>query len=144
MFASASAFARPQQFAHAYHRVGAETAISTASPHQLVALLYQGFQDAIAQARGAMRAGEIERKNRAIKHALSIVDEGLRACLDLESGGQLAKDLHALYGYIELRLTHANLRNDEAVLDECQRLMQPLQDAWNAIGDKVGGQPGRG
>lgn len=143
MFSTASAFASPQQFANAYRRMGAETAISTASPHQLVAMLFQGGIDAIAQARGAMRAGEIERKNRSVKRALAIVDEGLRACLDLEAGGKLARDLHDLYGYIELRLTQGNLRNDESMLEECQRLLQPLRDAWAAIGDQVG-TSGRG
>lgn len=143
MLSTATAYARPNQFASAYQRVGAETAVTSASPHQLVALLYQGFLDAVAQARGAMQGGEVERKNRSVKRALAILDEGLRSCLDLNAGGQLAQDLHALYGYVELRLTQANLRNDEALLDECQRLIQPLRDAWNQIGDQVG-SAGRG
>ena len=42
-------------------------------------------------------------------------------------------DLSDLYAYVCLRLTQANLRNDEAALDECQALMAPLRDAWNAI-----------
>jgi len=61
------------------------------------------------------------------------VDEGLRAGLNLQAGGRLASDLHDLYGYLNLRLTQANLRNDETALDECQRLIQPLRDAWNSI-----------
>lgn len=62
-----------------------------------------------------------------------IVDEGLRACLDLKAGGALAADLQALYAYIGQRLTQANLRNDVAALDECKRLVDPLRDAWLAI-----------
>jgi flagellar protein FliS len=53
------------------------------------------------------------RKGRAIGRAVRIVDEGLRAGLNLEAGGRLASDLHELYGYLNLRLTQANLRNDE-------------------------------
>jgi flagellar protein FliS len=34
---------------------------------------------------------------------------------------------------VSLRLTQANLKSDEAALDECARLMQPLADAWAAI-----------
>ena len=37
----------------------------------------------------------------------------------------LAQDLDDLYGYLTMRLTLANLRHDEAILDECQRLMNP-------------------
>jgi flagellar protein FliS len=36
-----------------------------------------------------------------------------------------------------LRLLQANLRNDEAALDECVRLIAPLRDAWIAIGPQV-------
>jgi flagellar secretion chaperone FliS len=60
-----------------------------------------------------------------------------KACaagLDLKAGGTLARDLHDLYGYLTVRLTLGNLRNDEAALDECQRLIKPLQEAWAAIG----------
>jgi flagellar secretion chaperone FliS len=36
-----------------------------------------------------------------------------------------------------MRLTQANIRNDEAILDECVRLVEPLRQAWQDIGDKV-------
>jgi flagellar secretion chaperone FliS len=76
-------------------------------------------------------------KGRALSRAARIVDEGLRASLDLRDGGALAADLHALYGYLTMRLTAANLRNDEAAIEECQRLLGPLQEAWQAIGPQV-------
>ena len=116
-----------------YQQVGIETRLLGASPHQLVAMLFDGFMEAVAQARGAMRSGDTATKGRAIGRAVRIVDEGLRAGLDLQSGGTLARDLHELYGYLTLRLTVANLRSDEAALDECQRLVRPLQEAWQAI-----------
>lgn len=125
--------ARAQTFAAAYRQVGVQTAVSGADPHRLVALLFDGCLEAIAQARGAMRSGQVETKGRAIGRAARIVDEGLRAALDHRGGGSLAADLDSLYGYLGLRLTQANLRNDEAALDECERLIQPLRDAWQAI-----------
>ena len=48
--------------------------------------------------------------------------------------------INDLYLYVEMRLTQANLRNDESALDECQRLLQPLRDAWMAISSS-GGRP---
>ena len=84
-----------------------------------------------------MRHGQIDVKARAISRAVRIVDEGLRACLDLKAGGALAADLNDLYAYLATRLTLANLRNDEALLDECQRLVTPLRDAWLEIGHRV-------
>jgi flagellar protein FliS len=40
---------------------------------------------------------------------------------------------------VALRLTHANLHNDEAALDECVRLIEPIRSAWAAIGPEVNG-----
>ena len=47
--------------------------------------------------------------------------------------GALAADLDRLYAYVTLRLTQANLKSSEAALDECQRLLQPLREAWMSI-----------
>ncbi|MFN0183653.1 MAG: flagellar export chaperone FliS [Aquabacterium sp.] len=131
---------RAPKFAAMYRQVGAETAVAGASPHRLVGLLFDAYMDALAQARGAMRSGQTEAKGRAVVRAVRIVDEGLRAALNLKDGGPLAADLHALYGYLTVQLTRANLHNDEVALDQCVQLMQPLRDAWAAIGPMV--EPG--
>jgi len=126
--ANPTAFARSHGFANAYARVGVETSVSSASAHKLIELLFNGFMDAIVLARGAMRGGQIEAKGKAISRAARIVEEGLKAGLNMEAGGRLAEDLSLL---------HANLRNDESALDECVRLIGPLRDAWIAIGPQV-------
>jgi flagellar secretion chaperone FliS len=91
----------------------------------------------MARARGAMQQGDIEQKSRAIDNALRIIGEGLRAGLNLKDGGPLARDLNDLYGYIEHRLTLANLRNDSQSLVECSELVKTLADAWREIGPQV-------
>lgn len=116
-----------------YQSVQVDTGVASATPHQLVSMLFEGFIGACSQARGAIQAGNVGLKGRAIGRAVRIIEEGLRAGLNLREGGQLASDLNDLYAYIGLRLTHANLRNDEAAVAECQRLVQPLLDAWKAI-----------
>ena len=128
---------RGQQSAGAYHQVGTLSKVSLASPHGLVTLLFDGFFAAINRARGAMRSGDVAAKGRAVAHAVRIVDEGLKAALNLNAGGSLAADLNDLYAYVCLRLTRGNLQNDEAALDECQRLMQPLREAWIGIAQAV-------
>lgn len=120
-----------------YQQVRVESKVDGASPHELVAMLFEGYMEAIAQARGAMREGRLEVKGTAIGRAVRIVEEGLRAGLDLRAGGSLARDLDELYSYLAMRLTLANLRNDEAALDECQRLMRPLHEAWLAIAEEA-------
>jgi flagellar protein FliS len=134
MFAAAPApFGRRAGPAGAYRQVGAETGVAGASPHRLVALLFDGCADAIVQARGALRSGNAQAKGQAIGRAVRIIEEGLKAGLDLDAGGALAEDLRALYAYIALRLTQANLRNDDAALAECQRLLEPVREAWAGI-----------
>ena len=144
MFSAPHSSSNPQarQFAGAYHQVGVQTMVASASAHGLVALLFDGFMAAVHRAKGAMRHGDIAGKGQAIGHAVRIIDEGLKSALDLKAGGKLAADLSDLYAYVCLRLIQANLNNDEAALDECLMLVTPLRDAWQAIGDRVDG-PGR-
>jgi flagellar protein FliS len=131
-----------RQSAGLYAQVGVESQLSGASPHALVAMLFDGYMEALAQARGALRKHDAAAKGRAIGRAVRIVDEGLRAGLDLRAGGELARDLQDLYAYISRRLTQANLHSDEAALDECQRLMLPLQQAWLSISPSGTASPG--
>jgi flagellar protein FliS len=116
-----------------YKQIGVETAIVGTEPHRLITMLFDGALESIAQARGALAAKDIEAKCRHISKAVRIVEEGLRGGVDLRVGGELAQNLHALYGYIATRLTQANLRSDDAALEECVRLLTPLREAWLAI-----------
>ena len=124
--------------AGAYRQVGLETGVDAASPHQLVLMLIDGFQDSVTQARGAIAARDIEAKGRAIGRAVRIIEEGLRASLNTDAGGALAERLDALYRYITVRLTQANSANDTAALEECSRLMEPVRSAWIAIESQAG------
>ena len=139
MFASHQPQARSNsQLSSLYTNVSVSgAAAGDRSGHELVALLFDGLVGAIARARGALQQGDIEGKSRAVSHALRIIGEGLRAGLNLREGGDIAANLHSLYGYSVTRLTHANLRNDEAALQESARLVKTLQDAWNQIAPQV-------
>ena len=141
MFSAPHSSSNPQarQFAGAYHQVGVQTMVCSASPHGLVALLFDGFVAAVHRAKGALRSADVAAKGQAIGHAVRIIDEGLKSALDLKAGGKLAADLSDLYAYVCLRLIQANLNSDEAALDECLNLVSPLREAWHAIGDRVNG-----
>lgn len=145
MFAAPQFAARrgPASGAMAYQTTAVEIQVAGADPHRLVTLLFEGFDHALAEAQGAIAQRDTERKCRAITRALRIVDEGLRSALDLKAGGALARDLHELYGYVAKRLSQANARNDPALLVECKRLMQPLHEAWIAIGRDGAAAPDR-
>ena len=119
--------------ASAYKRVSADTGVSTANPHQLVVMLFDGLLQSLNAAHGAMERGEIEAKGRAIGKAVRILEEGLRAGLNHAQGGELARNLNDLYGYAVQRLTTANLRNDRSLVAEVIALIEPLADSWKQI-----------
>jgi flagellar protein FliS len=121
---------------NAYHSVGVESLANAADPHQLVVMLFNGARAAIAVARGHMQRKEVERKGKAISHAISIIDGGLKASLDLKVGGEMAQNLADLYDYMARRLLQANLKNDAKALDEVAQLLEQLGGAWESIGAK--------
>jgi flagellar secretion chaperone FliS len=125
--------------AQMYSQVGVETGVQAASPHKLVAMLFDGYFESLMRAKAAMAAHNTELKGREIGRAVRIVEEGLKASLNLSAGGALAADLSDLYAYVTLRLTQANLKNDAAALDECNALVKPLHDAWQSIASQVDG-----
>jgi flagellar protein FliS len=119
--------------AAAYKRVAADTNVQGASPHQLVSLLFDALLQSLARARGALEAGDVAAKGAAIGKAVRILEEGLKAGLNLGQGGELARNLRGLYDYSTARLTHANLHNDAAALSEVSALIEPVADSWRQI-----------
>lgn len=120
-----------------YQQVDTQARALSASPHRLVAMLFDGLIEAINRARGAIQRQDVPAKGEAITRAIRIVSEGLQAGLVRNANNELADNMHALYSYINMRLMQANLHNDETALQECQRLIIPLRDAWAEIGSQV-------
>jgi flagellar protein FliS len=131
----------PRVGAGAYASVGVESNVLTASPYQLIDMLFDGAGVAIRTAAMHMQAGRMARKGEAISRALDIVNNGLLAALDVERGGELAQRLASLYEYIARRLLNANLNNDAAALDEAGQLLEEIGSAWREIGPQTVRQP---
>lgn len=119
--------------ASAYQRINVETSMHTIDQHQLVSLLFEGVLGAIATARGALARGDVPTKCTSIAKAIRIIEEGLSTALDREDGGALAENLGALYDYCLHRLILANARNDDAMMQEVMRLIEPVAQGWNEI-----------
>ncbi|WP_077001313.1 flagellar export chaperone FliS [Variovorax sp. KK3] len=124
--------------AGAYARLGVETQAMSASPHQLISMLFDGAITAVGMARHHMAARNIVAKGQAISKAVGIVDNGLKAGLDAKAGGEagaaLVANLSGLYDYVVRRLLQANLHDDAGALDEVESLLQGLASAWREIG----------
>lgn len=117
----------------AYKQVNLETSVSQASPHQLIVLLFDGALNAIRLADLYIQKGDIAGKGKAISKAINIIDNGLKSCLNLEQGGEIAENLDQLYYYISQQLVLANLHNDREKLQTCFDLLDNIAQAWREI-----------
>lgn len=120
--------------ANAYAKVGLETGIVAASPHQLIIMLYEGAELAVRMAIKHMNEGNLSKKSAAVSRASSIILEGLRAALDSQQGGDIARHLDELYAYMNQRLMLAHIKNQVAPLEEVLGLLRELHGAWEQIG----------
>lgn len=128
--------------AAAYGRVSVESNVLSASPHQLISMLFDGAQSAIRAAKLHMANGNVEEKGKSIGKALDIVTMGLLAALDKEKGGELAERLESIYEYVATLLLKANARNDESLLDEAAQLLNDIGSAWKEIGQQAAAAQG--
>lgn len=117
-----------------YAQVSLESGAMSASPHQLIVMLFDGALSALLRARILMNQGDIAGKGMALSKAINIIDNGLKSGLDPQQGGEIAENLAALYDYMKRRLMQANLHNDEAAIAEVVKLLENIADAWRQIG----------
>ncbi|OWT79986.1 MULTISPECIES: flagellar export chaperone FliS [unclassified Achromobacter] len=119
-----------------YKDVGLETQVLSASPERLISLLYSGARVAIGQAKQHLEQGNVTGRASSISHAMRLVDEGLKQALANPQEDKLAANLDSLYDYILRQLVTANIKGDVAGLDEADRLLADLQDAWQTAVDQ--------
>jgi len=119
--------------AAAYSKVGVETHIASADPHQLILMLFDGALLSINSAAIAMENHDVATKVKHIGKAVEIITFGLKASLDGNVGGELPGRLATLYDYMCSRLVHANANNTPAPLTEVAGLLRDLREAWAGI-----------
>lgn len=122
-----------QSAAKAYAAIGLETGVTSASPHQLICMLFEGAVVSISQAKQHLIGKDLGAKGMAVSRAVQIIEEGLKASLDLRVGGDLARQLWQLYEYMSRRLLLASLNNEATGMDEVLRILGDLKEAWESI-----------
>jgi len=116
-----------------------KTNVKTAGKMDLVILCYEKAIQFLVQARNAYEDGQFEKKTNALKKAMDIIEE-LNCSLDFEKGGQIAKNLDAIYNYLQRRLLEGDVNKDLTAFDEAIRIMGELKEAWESIASKSGDQ----
>jgi len=108
-----------------------ESLVLSASPLQLVCILYQYALDSVRDARRHLAAKDIVARSRAICRTFSAISE-LEGSLNHADGGAISRNLGELYQYMRQRLTEANIRQMDAPLAEVESLLTTLSEAWKA------------
>ncbi|GGY04633.1 flagellar export chaperone FliS [Paludibacterium paludis] len=120
-----------------YHAVNLEAQTSTASPVELVLVLFDGLLDELARAKGHIEARRFEQKGESITKCINILN-GLSSALDYDNGGEVVTNLARLYDYCVWRLHDASLSLDTAILDEVCALLATLKGGWQGVGEAHG------
>lgn len=117
----------------AYARVDVETGVPAADPHRLVLMLFDGAITAVIDAQRHLVAGALAARGESVSKAIMIIEDGLRASLDVKAGGAMAENLASLYEYMTRRLLSASVKGDGHALEEVRILLGELRGAWAAI-----------
>lgn len=117
--------------ANVYRDTYLEDRVLSASPMELVRMLYEGAIESVGQARQSLLAGDIGGRARAISKAQAIVGELAQS---LQPGSpELERNLRRLYDYVLSQLLEANAMQTEGPLVDAERVLTVLLDAWQTV-----------
>ena len=123
-----------------------KTNINTASQGRLVVLLYEGIIKQLTTALtyigkdGKIVPGNIEKYGICIQKAQAIITE-LQVSLDMEKGGDIARNLMSLYVFFNEELLAANINHDKAKIEFVLKMTDELAESWRVIANSTANAP---
>ena len=112
-----------------------KTNVATSGKMDLIILCYETVIQNLHASKRFIEDGEYEKKAKALQKALDILNE-LQSCLSFDKGGQIAKNLDAIYAFITRRLLEGDVNNELAAYDESIRILGELKQGWDGISSK--------
>jgi flagellar secretion chaperone FliS len=109
-----------------------QAAVGTQSRGRLVVMLYEAAIKFLKLAIKELEAGNYGAKGQYINRAQDILNE-LNAVLDVETGGDIAKNLRGLYVFMNRHLSRANIKRSPEMIQEVIKLLEELNQSWKAI-----------
>jgi flagellar protein FliS len=109
-----------------------ENAVLTAPPGRLVVLLYEGATRFLRKANIALEEKDYMAKNHYIQKACEVISE-LDITLDMEKGGEIARNLRSLYQFMQRHLVQANLGKDPQKVEHVIKLLDDLLSGWRTV-----------
>lgn len=111
------------------------TNIKTASQGKLVVLLYEAAvknlknAESLIDEENKIKPSNMEKFGKFLQKAQAIITE-LQVSLDMEKGGEIAKNLMSLYIYFNQELISVNIKHDKTKLEYIEQQMSELLKAW--------------
>jgi flagellar protein FliS len=109
-----------------------KNAINSASPVGIVVMLYDAAIGFMEQGKAAMAFADYDKQNTLLQKAQKIITE-LMGSLDMEKGGDVAKNLMSLYTYAWNELVQANIHDKPECIDHALMVFTELRESWVAI-----------
>jgi flagellar protein FliS len=106
-----------------------ETAVRGASPARLVICLYEQAIEDLRRAVIAQERGDIEARTRGINHALLVIAQ-LQSTLDMERGGEVAKNLSKFYNLVRTGLLEAQAQQSARIIERQISQLAIVHEAW--------------
>lgn len=103
--------------------------IETATPEQILILLYDGAINFLNKAKIALTEDNDEAYHSNLLKGKNIILEFTNT-LDMKSGGNVARILYNLYRYMNRILTKADITKKEEGIDEVLKLLTNLRETW--------------
>ena len=101
----------------------------TADQGKLILMAYEGTINFVKIAKEKLMTNDYAGKSINISNAVAIINE-LRSRIDIEKGGETAKNLNNLYIFLSMHLTTANLKKDAHKMDEAVKILENLHNGW--------------
>ncbi|MGH9626913.1 MAG: flagellar export chaperone FliS [Bryobacteraceae bacterium] len=106
-----------------------ESSVMTASPLELIRMLYRCAIDSIEEARTHLASGDIAARAKPVSRASDALTE-LLVSLDHSKGGSISAGLADLYAYMQGRLLQAHCEQCDAMFAEVSNLLTTLLESW--------------
>jgi len=118
------------------YQVYQQNKYSTASPHKLITMLYEGALKFGNQVVTYIEQGDIQGKARALKQFQDIIYE-LISCLNFKEGKKIADNLYSLYSYVLELSTRSNIQMRVEPMKEALKIISEIKETWEQIGKDV-------
>jgi flagellar protein FliS len=111
------------------HEAYQVSAVETASPEQLTLMCYDGALKFMRRAHLACESDNLAKLSEWTGRAQAVINE-LNVTLNMEAGGEIARNLRDIYLFVNRHLSQAAISRDPNAIVQAMELIQTLRDSW--------------